>query len=144
MPNPPVDPFPTVTLKVPYLKETLDLLRDPALERVVVILHTHSAEESEWVLANVAARLARSRIPTFGPEQYRPVEMIEQALREKKRIALVGDIRRVEDGHAMKTAAGMGLRLVATVPVIAKSDFENVVAELGPWRNVNLSTFTRG
>jgi hypothetical protein len=147
MPKPPrVDPFPTVKLNVPYLKEVLELLRDPARERMIAIIHAKSREEGEWVLANTAARLQRNNIKVFGPEDVRPMNAIEQALREGAKIALIGEIKRVEDASAMRAAAGPGLsmRLVAYIAVETRKEFEDVVAELGPWRSIQPVTFTRG
>jgi hypothetical protein len=145
MPNP-VDPFPTVKLNVPYLKELLEVLRDPKRERVVAIIHVTSREEGEWVLANTAARLARSNIKAFGPETSRPMDAIEQALREGAKIALIGEIRRVEDATAMRAAAGPGLamRLVGYIAVQTRKEFDDVVAELGPWRSITPVSLSRG
>src|SRR5271169_5555791 len=104
MPNP-IDPFPTIKLNVPYLQEMLERLRDPNPERLIIIFHAESAEEGQWILANAASRLARGKISVFAEESRRPTEVIEQALREKVAVALVGEIRRVEDAHAMRAAA---------------------------------------
>ena len=139
----PVDPYPTVKLSVPYLKELLERLRDPKQERVIMIVHCESREEGEWVLANTAARLARSKIATYGPEMQRPTEIIEQALREKAAVALIGEIRRVDDAHAMRTASALGLRIVGYVTVKTRNEFDDLVAELGPWRSHNVSALSR-
>ena len=137
------DPFPTTKLNVPYLKETLEHLRDPAAERLVIILHAQSPEEGEWILANVHARLARTKISAVLPEMLTVQKVLEKALYDKAPVALVGEIRRVDDAHAMRVAAGMGLKIVAFVATKERHDFDDVVAELGPWHGVHPFTPTR-
>jgi len=143
MPNNPPDPFPTVKLNVPYLKTILDLVRDPKQERLIIIFHAESPEEGTWVLANATSRLERSHTTVFADEMQRPTEIIEQALREKVSTALVGEIRRTEDTHAMRTAAGMGLKIVAYIATKDPAQYRDMVSGLGPWTNYNIRSLTR-
>src|ERR1700722_17364837 len=143
MPNSPSDPFPTVKLNVPYLKEMLEKLRDPAQERLIILFHAASPEEGEWVLANVASRLERSHHSPFADEPLRPTEVIERALYTKVSIALIGDVRRTEDAHAMRTAAQMGLHIAGYIGVKERAQYDDMVKGLGPWTHSNLLSLTR-
>jgi hypothetical protein len=134
----PIDPFPTIKLTVPFLSDILAKVRDEKAERTIVVFQAESAEQGDWVLQNVASRLGRSKIIVFGPEPHRPVEIIEQALRMKAVVALVGDLRRAEDTHAMRTASGMGLKSVGYIVAKERAQYAEAVAAFGPWRSYNI------
>jgi len=134
----PIDPFPTIKLTVPFLSDILAKLRDEKSARAMVIFQAESAEQGEWVLQNVAGRLSRGKITVFGPESHRPVEIIEQALRMKATIALVGQMRQPEDAHAMRAASGMGLKSVAYIVAKERAQYAEAVAAFGPWRSYNI------
>ncbi|HVA27507.1 MAG TPA: hypothetical protein VNF68_04970 [Candidatus Baltobacteraceae bacterium] len=138
MPPNPADPFPTVKLNVPYLKELLEKLRDPAQQRLIVIFHANSPEEGQWVLANAMSRLERSHHSAVCDESMRPTEIIEQALRTKSAIALVGEVRRVDDAHAMRTAAQMGLHIAGYIATSDPAQYQDAITGLGPWTHSNL------
>lgn len=134
----PIDPFPTTKLTVPFLSDILVKLRDEKAARAIVVFQAESAEQGEWVLQNVAGRLSRGKITIFGPESHRPVEIIEQALRMKAMVALVGEMRRPEDAHAMRASSGMGLQSVGYVVAKERAQYAQAVAALGPWRGYNI------
>lgn len=131
------DPFPTAKLNVPYLKDVLEHLRDPAPQRLLIILHVKTPEEGDWILANTQARLARTHIAAIVPEMMRIQQVIEKALHTKTPVALVGKIRSADDAHAMRVAAGMGLKLVGYIAVETRAEFDDSVVGLGPWHGVH-------
>ncbi len=140
----PADPFPTAKLTVPYLTELVPVLRDPKQQRLIVIFHAESREEGEWVMQNAASRLTRNKeMLVCGPEPNRIPEILEQAMRMKAQVAFAGEIREVKDAHALRSAAVLGLRVVAFLAVKQRAQFDAAVAELGPWDKFNLLSLSR-
>jgi hypothetical protein len=138
------DPFPTAKLSVPFLAELLDRLREPKTDKLIIIFQAQNAEEGEWILANVASRLARSGLSVHEAEPSTLMSNLELSLSKKVAVALVGEMRRVDDGKAVRTAASLGLsRIVAFFAMPDRTEFDNSVKAIGPWDMVDLVTLTR-
>ena len=56
------DPFPTIRLSVPHLRELLERLRSDTIRHGVTIVHAKRPEEGEWILSNARARLMRGTL----------------------------------------------------------------------------------
>ncbi len=139
-----IDPFPTAKLTVPYLTELLEKLRAPKTDKLVIIFQAQSAEEGEWILANTASRLSRSGLRVHEAEPSTLMNNLELALAKKVAIALIGELRRVEDGKAIRAAASFGLsRIVGFFAMPDRTEFDNSVKAIGPWENVDLVSLTR-
>ena len=137
------DPFPTTKLTVPYLTEILDKLRAEKAQRLIVICHSKSPEEGEWVLATTAARMQRGGIKVVGPEATKPAALVELALRERAPVALVANIHTAEDAHAIRVASGMGLKIAGCVNAPDVAQFNDALRALGPWTGYNMVPLTR-
>lgn len=137
------DPFPTIKMTVPFLKELLARLRDDTLRHAITIVHAERSEEGEWILANTSARLNRSNIRVLGPEPIPPPALVEQALRMGAKVALVGEVRRAEDAQAMRAAAALGIRVAGVVTKTERREVEDLLRIVGPWGNYNVTLLSR-
>lgn len=138
------DPFPTAKLTVPYLSELLEKLREPKTDKLIIIFQAQNAAEGEWILANVASRLSRGSMRVHEAEPSTLMNNLEMALSKKVAVALVGELRRVDDGKALRAAAGLGLsRIVAFFAMSDRVEFDNSVKAIGPWDAVDLVSLTR-
>jgi hypothetical protein len=133
------DPFPTTKLSVPNLSELVARLRDPARKNCVTVIHAKRDGEGEWVLANAAARLARSKIKVFGPEPGTASEVVEHALRIDAKIVLTGELRRSDDGLAFRKAASLGIKPVGTITVIRLVEAQMLLESMGPWTGYDVA-----
>lgn len=127
------DPFPTTTLSVPNLSELVVRLRDPELTRCVTVIHAKRNGEGEWILANAAARLSRSKMKVFGPEPGTAAEIVEHGLRTDAKVIFTGDLRRSDDAMAFRKAASLGVKPVGTITVIRLIEAQMSLEALGPW-----------
>lgn len=76
MAQPPLDPYSTITMKVPHLSDLLARLRDDGARRSITILYATKAEEGEWIFSNAASRLLRNGIRVFGPEPMKAKDLV--------------------------------------------------------------------
>jgi len=136
------DPFPTTTLSVPNLAELVTRLRDPDLHRAVTVIHAKREGEGEWILANAAARLMRSKIKVFGPEPGTAADVVEHALRIDAKVVFTGELRRNEDAIAFRKAASFGVRPVGTITVIRLVEAQMLLEAMGPWVGYNVALLT--
>lgn len=132
------DPFPTTALSVPNLSELVVRLRDPALTRCVTLIHAKHDGEGEWVLANAAARLARSKIKVFGPELGTAADVVDHGLRTDAKVIFTGDLRRSDDAMAFRKAASLGVRPVGTITVVRLIEAQMLLEAMGPWNGFNV------
>lgn len=65
------DPFPTIRLSVPHLRELLERLRSDTIRHGTTIVHAKRPEEGEWTLSNARARLMRGTLKIVGHEAAR-------------------------------------------------------------------------
>ncbi len=138
------DPFPTMKLSVPYLPEMLEKLRDPKGNRLIIIFQAQSTDEGDWILANVAARLTKSGLTYYQAEPLKVIDNLEMAMRKQAAVTLLGEIRRAEDGKAMRTAAELGMRaIVAYFAMPARQDFDNSCKAIGPWTGYDFVPLSR-
>ena len=133
------DPFPTTRLSVPNLPELVTRLRDPDIKRCVTVIHAKREGEGEWVLANAAARLMRSKIKVFGPEPGTVADVVEHAIRIDAKVVFTGELRRTEDGIAFRRAAALGVRPVGTITVIRLLEAQMLLETMGPWIGFNVA-----
>jgi hypothetical protein len=134
-----VDPFPTIRLSVPHLRELLERLRSETIRYGITIVHAKRPEEGDWVLANARARLLRGTIKIVGPEPVRAVDLVEQAARIGAKVVLTGEMRREEDARALRAAAALGMRPVAVITAPTLSEAQMTLAVLGPWTNYDVA-----
>lgn len=137
------DPFPTTKLTVPYLADVLERLRDPKAKRLIVLCHSKSIEEGEWILATTAARLSRGGMKVVGPELTKATALMELALRERADAALVANIQSPEDAMAVRVACSAGLKIAGVISAPDAARFHDIVRALGPWTGYNLQALTR-
>jgi hypothetical protein len=137
------DPFPTVKMSVPNLKELLARMRDTSLRNAITIVHADSPEQGEWILANAAARLTRSGARLFGPEAMPPAAIVEQALRIGAKTVLVGEVRRAEDAQALRAAAALGINVAGTISKPQRRQAVQLLDLLGPWGNYDIRLISR-
>ncbi|MDE2481912.1 MAG: hypothetical protein KGN02_06950 [bacterium] len=137
------DPFPTVTLSVPHLKEVLARLRDAKLRRAITIVHALRDGEGDWILATTSARLKRGPVRHLGPEPMNARALVEQASRIGAQIVLAGEMRRSDDAQALRAAAALGMRVAAVVTAPERREVENLLAVLGPWEGYDLRIISR-
>lgn len=133
------DPFPTTRLSVPNLAELVTRLRDPRLERCITVVHAKREGEGEWVLANAAARLMRSKVKLFGPEPGTAADVVEHGLRIDAKVVFTGELRRTEDAVAFRKAAALGVKPVGTITVIRLVEAQMLLESMGPWIGYNLA-----
>lgn len=93
------DPFPTIRLSVPHLRELLERLRSDTIRHGVTIVHAKRPEEGEWILSNARARLMRGTLKIVGPEAVRAADLVEQAARIGAQVVLTGEMRREDDAQ---------------------------------------------
>jgi len=142
------DPFPTTKLSVPNLAELVSRLRDPDIRRCVTIVHAKRDGEGDWVMANAAARLTRAgKMKVFGPEAGTPSDVIDHAIRIGAAVVFAGELKRSEDGLALRKAASFGIRPVGSITVIRLVEAQMLLESMGPWRDYDvalLSVDTKG
>ncbi len=137
------DPFPTVTLSVPHLKDVLARLRDASKPRSITIVHAEREGEGEWILATTAARLQRGAIRHVGPEAMTAQAVVEHAARVSAHVVLVGELRRADDARALRSAAALGIRVAAVITAAERREVENLLGVLGPWEGYDLRLISR-
>jgi hypothetical protein len=137
------DPYPTVKMAVPNLKELLARLRDGKLRNAITIVHAENPEQAEWIFATAAARLTRSGVRVFGPESLPPAGIVEQALRIGAKTVLAGEMRRADDAQALRAAAALGINIAATISKPERHQAQELLDLLGPWTNYDLLLLSR-
>jgi hypothetical protein len=133
------DPFPTIRLTVPHLRELLERLRSDDIRHGITVVHAKKPGEGEWILANARARLLRGSIKIVGPEAVRPADLVEQAARIGAKVVFVGELRREDDARALRVAAAMGIRPVGVITAPTLSEAQMLLAVLGPWNNFDVA-----
>ncbi|MBV8491207.1 MAG: hypothetical protein JO199_11825 [Candidatus Eremiobacteraeota bacterium] len=133
------DPFPTTKLSVPNLSELVNRLRDPTIRHCVTVVHAKREGEGEWVLGNAAARLMRSKMKTFGPSPGTVEDLVDHALRIEAKIVFLGELRRDDDGMALRKAASFGCRPVGIITCIRLGEAKLVLEAMGPWGGYNVA-----
>ena len=127
------DPFPTTRLSVPNLAELLMRLRNADIKNCITVVHAKREGEGEWILANAAARLTRSKIKVFGPEHGTAADVVEHGLRVDAKVVFTGELRRSEDSIAFRRAASFNVRPVGVITCIRLGEARMVLETLGPW-----------
>jgi hypothetical protein len=133
------DPFPTMKLSVPHLRELLERLRSETIRHGITIVHAKRPAEGEWILSNARARLLRGSIKIVGPEPVKASDLVEQAARIGAKVVLAGEIRREEDARALRAAAALGMKPVGIITAEKLSEAQMRLAVLGPWTNYDLA-----
>ena len=130
---------PTTRLSVPNLTALLARLRNEELRRCVTFVHAKKEGEGEWVLGTAAARLMRGKVKIFGPEAGTIVDLVEHALRIGAKVLFAGEVRRDEDGRAMRQAASLGVRPVGVITCIRLVEAQMRLKEFGPWTGYDVA-----
>jgi hypothetical protein len=133
------DPFPTIRLSVPHLRELLERLRSDTIRHGVTIVHAKRPEEGEWILSNARARLMRGTLKIVGPEAVRAADLVEQAARIGAQVVLTGEMRREDDARALRAAAVLGMRPVGVITAPKLSEAQMMLAVLGPWTDYDVA-----
>jgi hypothetical protein len=136
------DRFPTTKLAIPNLAKLVWRLRDDRIANCVTIVHALREGEGEWALAIAAARLARDGVKTIGPEPSTVHDLVEYGVHVGARIVFCGELRRADDGRALRAAAALGVKTVGVVTSAVYAEAELMVRALGPWSNCDLSFFS--
>jgi hypothetical protein len=135
-------PDSTGDLPVPNLGRVVERLRDQSLNGCVTIVHAPRDGEGEWALSLVSARLSRRGLKVAGPEPTRVMDMIEFGARIGAKVIFAGELRRAEDGKALRAAAKLGIKVVGVVTHDQLSEAQIVVKALGPWDGCNVEFFS--
>jgi len=138
MGNPPSDKYPTTVMRVPNLVELLARLRDPGLRNPITVLHGRVEGEGEWVTANAAARMQRENIKAVGPEAASFSALVEHAARLGAKIVFLGEVRRAEDGRALRNAASLGIHPVAYLTMRTRAEAQDLLTVIGPWEKYDI------
>jgi hypothetical protein len=136
------DPYPTTRLSVPNLAELLTRLRDQDIRHCVTVIHAKRQGEGEWILANAAARLLRSKVKIFGPEPGTAADVVEHALRIEAKVVFTSELRREADGAALRRAALFGVRSVGVITCIRLSEAKMQIEKMGPWTGFDLAVLS--
>jgi hypothetical protein len=137
------DPYPTIRLTVPHLRELLERVRNETLRYGITIVHATRPDEGEWILSNARARLLRGNLKLVGPEPAKTSDLVEQAARIGAQIVLAGEMRREDDARALRAAAAVGMRPVAYITAPTPSEAQMTLAMLGPWTNYDVALLTK-
>lgn len=136
------DPFPTIRLSVPHLRELLERLRSDSIRHGITIVHAKRPGEGEWILSNARARLMRGVIKIVGPEPVTATDLVEQAARIGAQVVLAGEMRRDVDARALRAAAALGMKPVGIITAAKISEAQIQLAMLGPWTNYDVALLT--
>jgi len=138
------DPFPTIRLTVPHLRELLERVRSDSIRYGITIVHATRPDEGEWILSNARARLLRGTLKSIGPDPVRAADLVEQAARIGAQIVLAGELRREDDARALRAAAAVGMRPVGIITAPTYSEAQMTLAMLGPWTNYDVVLLSKG
>jgi hypothetical protein len=133
------DPFPTIRLSIPHLRELLERVRNESSRHAITVVHARRPEEGEWILSNARARLLRGTIKIVGPEPARTKDLVEQAARIGAKIVLTGEMRREEDARALRAAAAIGMHPVSVITAPTLQEAKMTLAVFGPWTNYDVA-----
>jgi stage III sporulation protein SpoIIIAA len=136
------DPFPTTRLSVPNLARLVWRLRDDSIPHSVTIVHSAHEGEGELALSIAAARIARRGVKVAGPEPSTAFDLIEYGMRVGAKVVFCGELRRADDGRALRAAAHMGVRVVGIVTNQFFAEAQTIVKALGPWESCSLEFFS--
>ncbi|MGZ3497189.1 MAG: hypothetical protein ACXWNK_16605 [Vulcanimicrobiaceae bacterium] len=137
------DPYPTISMRVPNLVELLTRLRDDSIAHGITVVHAEREGEGDWVLANAAARLARSNVKVVGPEPIKAVDLVEHAVRIGAKLVFIGEIRREEDARAARAAAALRIKPVGIITANKLSDAQALITVLGPWKGYDIALLSQ-
>lgn len=131
----------TSDLSVPNLTRLVTRLRDAGTRGSVTIVHAGQGGEGELALSIAAARLTRRGLKVAGPEPMTVMDIVEYGARTGAKVVFAGELRRADDGKALRAAAKIGLKAVGIVTG-AFADAQTMVKALGPWTEVDMEFFS--
>ncbi|MBV8489189.1 MAG: hypothetical protein JO199_01575 [Candidatus Eremiobacteraeota bacterium] len=117
-------------------------LRDESIDHSVTIVHAKHDGEGELALSIAAARIARRGVKVAGPEPSTVFDLLEFGMRVGAKVVFCGELRRAEDGRALRAAAKMGVKVVGIVTNERFAEAQTIVKALGPWDHCHLEFFS--
>lgn len=134
--------FPTTELAVPNLARLVWRLREAPGGGSVTIVHAVREGEGEWALAIAAARIARGGVKVVGPEPSTVPHLVEYGLHVGAKVIFGGELRRADDGRALRTASAMGVKAVGIITAARFADAQLLAKALGPWSSHDFAFFS--
>jgi hypothetical protein len=135
-------PDSTANLSVPNLARVLIRLRDPDIRGSVTVVHAARPGEGELALSIASARLKHGGIKVAGPEPSTVFDLIEYGARIGATVIFAGELRRAEDGRALRAAAKVGIKAVGIVTSESFAEAQLMVRALGPWDGCDIDFFS--